>query len=551
MDRPTPSRLVVVTSIVLTVGHLASRVPLLAVRRFDPDEFEHAHVAWSLLQGQVPYRDFFEHHTLLFHYLLAGFLSLFDVAGSADRAFDALFASRHLAWVVSAGVLAAMFFLARRTTDRTTAWVALPIAAGNIVLGLRAIEIRPDGLATLLWLASLAALHAAVAGSRPGSRRARSFFGLSGMLIGLAVLASQKLLMAGPPLAILLVWYVASARFGGRVADRLGDGVWQIGGVAVVWGLAVSFFAASGAAGDFLRLTLLDPLRWTDETTATTVLAFITRYDPWLFALAAGGALLLMEDSRDGGKRLTSNAVLLVPAIGLFAGLFVVPVPYPQYCLTFIPLFAILAASFVVRGVRALSAAGSWRRAVRLSGPAAAALVAFAGLAVIGLVLARPIVVAPVVYPALIAVAILTALTLPVHGRQGVSLAAVLLVLSVIPVQATRWMAELGDQGQFAELRYVLEHTEPDAVVLDGWSGYGVFRRHALYHWMLHPGVRAMLPAGVVNQMVENITSGRVVPAVVVLDANLRALSGDLAAFVEARYHLAGEGDIYIRQEHP
>ena len=40
-------------------------------RRIDPDESQHLHVAWLLTQGQVPYRDFWEHHLPFFHYAMA------------------------------------------------------------------------------------------------------------------------------------------------------------------------------------------------------------------------------------------------------------------------------------------------------------------------------------------------------------------------------------------------------------------------------------------------------------------------------------------------
>ena len=37
----------------------------------DPDESQHLHVAWLIAQGQVPYRDFWEHHLPFFHYAMA------------------------------------------------------------------------------------------------------------------------------------------------------------------------------------------------------------------------------------------------------------------------------------------------------------------------------------------------------------------------------------------------------------------------------------------------------------------------------------------------
>ena len=38
---------------------------------FDDDEFQHAHVAWLIRNGQVPHADFFEHHFTAYHALLS------------------------------------------------------------------------------------------------------------------------------------------------------------------------------------------------------------------------------------------------------------------------------------------------------------------------------------------------------------------------------------------------------------------------------------------------------------------------------------------------
>jgi hypothetical protein len=536
-----PARSIVLVSLALTSVHAIGRLPLITTRRFDPDEFEHAHVAWSLLQGLVPYRDFFEHHTPVYHYVLAALLSSFDVSGSADAGFHALFAARYLSWAMSLAVLAMTFLLARRLLEPSTGWVALALASASLVLSLRAIEIRPDVLASVFWLGSIASLYEGFV-----TRRLK-WFVLGGALIGTAVLTSQKLLMAGPPLAVLLIWYAASSRFGGRARERLIAVLGFATGVTTTWMLAVAFFAVQGTAGVFLRLTVLESLRWRPETSVATLLSFLTRFDPWFFALAAGGIVVLLGEAIRSPASRPANIVLVVPAAGLFAGLFVLPVPYPQYFLTFMPLLAIIGASFLVRAVR-LAPEDIRQQHPVFSFDIRVGIATCVMVAAVGLAIAKPVVFSPVVYPLLIAAAVTIVLTIRFHGYREMALAAVLVVLAAIPLQGARWMRSLGDQGQFAQLRYVLDRP-PDAVVLDGWSGYGVFRPHAFYHWMLHPGVRAMLPPATVHQMVGELASGRVVPAVVVMDEHLRAFSDELARLVERRYAAAGQGDIFIRPD--
>jgi hypothetical protein len=47
---------------------------------FGNDEFEHLHFAWSVSRGQVPYRDYFDHHTPALQYALAPMFARFRVA---------------------------------------------------------------------------------------------------------------------------------------------------------------------------------------------------------------------------------------------------------------------------------------------------------------------------------------------------------------------------------------------------------------------------------------------------------------------------------------
>ena len=65
---------------------LIARIPLIPVRFFDPDEFEHSHAAWSVFRGLLPYKDFFEHHTPWYYYGLSPFFRWFAVDQSFENA---------------------------------------------------------------------------------------------------------------------------------------------------------------------------------------------------------------------------------------------------------------------------------------------------------------------------------------------------------------------------------------------------------------------------------------------------------------------------------
>src|SRR6185503_953641 len=87
---------------VLVVVPLLLRLPLVERRGFNPDELEHTHFAWRMSEGQLPYRDYFDHHTPWLHALLAPLLKRYHVATSGDEAVAALFAERRAMWPAAA-----------------------------------------------------------------------------------------------------------------------------------------------------------------------------------------------------------------------------------------------------------------------------------------------------------------------------------------------------------------------------------------------------------------------------------------------------------------
>ena len=75
------------------------RVELAITHRFDIDEFEHVHSAWSMTQGLALYKDFFEHHPPLFYFTISPLLHLFEGR-------EALIALRLAMLPIAVGILA-------------------------------------------------------------------------------------------------------------------------------------------------------------------------------------------------------------------------------------------------------------------------------------------------------------------------------------------------------------------------------------------------------------------------------------------------------------
>ena len=121
-------------------------------KQYSIDESQYGHAAWLVSKGEVPYRDFFEHHFALTYQLLALPLLFLD-----DN-------PENIIWL-RVCMLAVLFFLGAATwyinvkADGIAALLAPMLALSVWQLSTRATEIRPDAVAFSLFLAAVAVLY--------------------------------------------------------------------------------------------------------------------------------------------------------------------------------------------------------------------------------------------------------------------------------------------------------------------------------------------------------------------------------------------------------
>ncbi|NUO74291.1 MAG: hypothetical protein HOQ10_16475 [Frateuria sp.] len=179
---------------------LAMRVLWLGAYPLDSDEPQHAHVAWSIAQGHVPYRDVFDNHGPLFALLYA---PLMHALG--ERA-DILWWLR-LAVVPWYGLAVfATWRVARSLYRPAVADAAVLLGALMQVFFLKTGQFRTDDAWAALWLGSLA-----LALSRG---RSAGHWLLAGLGVGAALSISQKTLplLATALLAGGCVWMASPRR---------------------------------------------------------------------------------------------------------------------------------------------------------------------------------------------------------------------------------------------------------------------------------------------------------------------------------------------------
>ncbi len=240
-------------------------VRLAVGKRYGIDEFTYAHAAWLISNGQVPYRDFFCHHFPFPFYLMAVPFRFLDDNPNHIRYL------RLMMLMFLAVILAATSRVNRREGQWTALITSLTLLMVPAVVA-PAIEIRPDAIALAFFLAAVAVLYTREAARRTGGLpesdvslpvahdrwppRIGCRKGLgSGMLFGLAICASEKVLCYGAVFAAAWAMDVFYNRK--RKADYLlGNPFTFLAGVGVVAVSACVFLTLSGAWGSFVRYSL-------------------------------------------------------------------------------------------------------------------------------------------------------------------------------------------------------------------------------------------------------------------------------------------------------
>jgi 4-amino-4-deoxy-L-arabinose transferase-like glycosyltransferase len=458
--------------LVATVAVLIARIPVLAVRFFDQDELEHAHAAWSVFRGLLPYRDFFEHHTPWYYYVLAPFFRWFAVDQSFASASHFLSFARGLSLALTALSAVLVYRIARIGADRRVGLLAALFLVGLPVVIQKTLEIRPDVPALPFFLAGLwfllRGLDARHGSSPPGLR----WFLGGGLCLGASIMCTQKALFILPgAFAGLGVWALA----GGRAAlrGRILAVLIVLVGVALPFVATWVAFALQGAGPQFIQNNFLLNAKWRMHSGRHIQKVLATSWP--VVALALVGAAAAMARFRRGRQRQYGDVLLLCTLGGLIAGLLIVPAAYRQYYLMPLPIVCVFGAQGL--GVlidRARERSRAW---------------------------------------------------------LVVGAAAVFLVWPAVDLVAS---FSRRDERQIARLRYVFEHTAPTDTVLDGWMGTAVFRPHPGHYFFMHGELRVMLTESEKEAYVDALEKAP--PAFIALDDELVAIGPRFMRFVRGNY---------------
>lgn len=546
--RSGDSPLIWTAGALLAIG-LGMQLGLLFVREFDHDELEHLHGAWLISKGMLPYRDYFEHHTPGLHFLLAPLNWALRPETDTGRAYAVIFMARGLMWLFTGVIVLFTIRLGAVLRDYRVGLVAATLLLYVVMFSEKALEIRPDLPSVTFWLASLILLLPLLREAMPTPR---TRWALAGTLLGAGVMCTQKLLFVLPGLSVTLLWYLADRGARGAVRIRVGNIAAMAAGFSIPILVTMAYFAARHGLLEFIEFNLLYNARFGPRFTPHFYLIHLVEQNPLFVAFAIVGLANIVL--RRAAASAHGDAALVLNSLGLFAGLWMIPVPFRQYYLMALPLWALLAAVFLVGAIDILSDRDIWEGAPRRDRMQWSALGALLLLALgTTLVVSRPQVfrtysLGPAILPALWLLAILLVLA-SLRRRAGAwALAVFLLASTVHPMVYLRTMFADRNTRTLTGIRYVLEHTSPSDSVLDGFTGLGVFRPHALFYFPLTGDIMTMLPDAEKSRIVERFRTGQLSPTLIVLDPTLLRLPPPFARILESEYEPVGFGLLWQRK---
>ena len=308
---------------------LVLRIGVVVNRRIDPDESQHLHVAWLITQGQVPYRDFWEHHLPFFHYAMAPLTALLT-----ERP-DVYFGARAL-MVTMAGVAVVLTWrLARRLSADAAIWTVVVLVFLPQFAEVST-ETRPDVPALVAHLAGLLALVR----WREGHRSA--WLWAAGAWQGIALALSLKAVftLAGAVLVVIGISPTGTRPWSGR-ARALAR---FLGGLLAVLGLFFAGFATITGEPTFHNLyrdVVRDSLRFVDFGKTWPIFGS----EVGVYLAAASGLGLVLRVRGLGILRHPVHGVLLLPTLTAAVALLVpeTPAVYKQAWLPLLPVAAVYA----------------------------------------------------------------------------------------------------------------------------------------------------------------------------------------------------------------
>jgi len=298
---------------------------------------------------------------------------------------------------------------------------------------------------------------------------------------------TQKTLFAFGCLIIVLVWTLLDRRVRTPWKQKLKLAGILLGSMIIPIILTCVFFYANGGLWEFINCNFIMNSRWRVRFRPYDYINRLLSQNPFFSAIGLSGLLVGTFRMRKKEEIVKGSFAPVLCTYGLIASLFIIPVPYRQFYLLFLPLLAMYCGSIFGRMAEV---------SVR---------------------------------------------------RKYLAVSIAIVIAAYLLVQTVGQLSQRND-GQLANVKYIMNVTTEDDTVLDGWSGFGFLRPHAYYYFFLHSEMLAMLSEkeksdDLINSLEEKRTK------VVIYDGAVKALPEKVQEYISGKYRHSGHGDIWVRAE--
>ncbi len=320
------STLLILIPLGLIINNIYALYGQIFTRVFVNDEVQHMHIAWNIFQGQLIYRDFFEHHGPLYG-LLNGYI--FSKL-SNPASFDTLLLLRQISLLTTVLMSVVLFFIAKRVTkSKYIAMFSVAIFFMWDIVQRTAIEIRPDLLQNLFWLLAFYLFIKYYRREKPWAMY------LTGSMLGIMLCFNVK--SAAVCLALLVFLIIDAIRF--KSSKGFKDLLWIFLGGSTIVLTTTMYFYLQGGLRAFIYYNTVFNLGFIDNI-GSHIAQKIHRYlffvsDAVLSFWFLLGLTFINYKSRSFQLMLLC---ILTGLYSIFKGL------YPHNCMIFLPFCSIISA---------------------------------------------------------------------------------------------------------------------------------------------------------------------------------------------------------------
>jgi len=298
-------------------------------KRFNNDEFQHLHIAWCTKQGDLIYKDFFEHHGPLFPF----FNVLLWRAFSLRDNIDTIMFFRFVSLLGALLLLFLTYLIGRIVYSRAAGILAAVLLSTHRMFIDKSLEIRPDVLQNIFWLGGILLFIKAYY-----SKRQILYF-CAGLLWGLSLLTNIKAAICIA--AAFIALFVFFDKEGKYTIFKL-----LFSGTLVPIAVMSWFFYSCGALYEFFYFNI--PFNISASFVRNNQFVLFARefvlYNP-LFTV-----LLILGLFREGSLCFKQRHPIIrfLFFITVFLCITLLTGPYSQYYLMLLPLLSLFAAGYIV-----------------------------------------------------------------------------------------------------------------------------------------------------------------------------------------------------------